>query len=154
MKQLLALLVMTASGLCLGGLAAGEKQKDKVHSVGKEGLTIEGKIAENDKSYDFKLNFDGMDVDLKLRAKRYLVKLEAGAKYTMTMDTKDQEFDPLLVVQDDAGKILAFDDDSGGQLNSKLDFTPAKSGTFTISAAGLRDTQGPYTLKIVAAAGK
>ena len=153
MKQLLALLVMTACGLSLGGLAAGEKDKDKVHTVGKQGLTIESKIAENDKSYDYKLNFDGMDVELKLRAKRYLVKLDAGAKYTMTMDTKDMEFDPLLVVQDNAGKILAFDDDSGGKLNAKLEFSPAKSGTFTINAAALRDTLGPYTLKIVAAAG-
>lgn len=154
MKHLLALLVLTACGICLGGLPAGEKDKDKVHTVGKDGLTIEGKVAENDKSYDFKLNFDGMDIQLKLRAKRYLVKLDAGAKYTMTMNTKDTEFDPLLVVQDDAGKIHASDDDSGGDLNSKLEFTPAKGGTFTISAAGLRDTLGPYTLKIVAAAGK
>ena len=151
MKSLLTLLVVAGCGLGLRGLPAGEKDKDKIHTVGKDGLTIESKIEEKDKSYDFKLNFDGMEVDLKLRAKRYLVKLETGVKYTMTMDTKDSEFDPLLVVQDDAGKILAFDDDSGGNLNSKLDFTPAKSGTFTISAAGLRDTLGPYTLKIVGA---
>ncbi len=143
-----ALLAML--GLLLGSAFAGEEGK-KVLSVGKDGLKVEGKIAENEKRYEYKITLEGKDLELKLRAIRYQVKLEADMKYTLTIDTTDADFDPLLVVQDDKGKILAYDDDSGGNFNSKLEFTPKASGVFTIHAAGLRDTLGPYTLRIVAA---
>src|SRR5262249_49504930 len=96
----------------------------------------------------YKLNLDGNKLDLKLRMQAYQVKLEEGTKYVMTADAGDEIFDPLLVVLDGAGNILAYDDDSGGKLNSKLFFTPKRSGAYGIHVAGIRDTVGPYTLKI------
>lgn len=116
--------------------------------VNNGGLKIAAKLTKDDKRQEYKLNLEGKNLKLKLRMKLYQVKLEEGTKYTMTVDAGDDTFDPVLVVLDDAGHILAYDDDSGGKLNSKLLFTPKKSGTFMIHVAGVGDTLGPYTLKI------
>ena len=51
-------------------------------------------------------------------AKRFEIRLQAGKQYRLTMDSKD--LDSFLVLQDKTGKELAFDDDSGGGLNSLL----------------------------------
>src|SRR5262249_35665079 len=123
-------------------------QGDKVHMVDNGGLKIAAKLTKDDKRQEYQLNLEGKDLKLKLRMKPYLVKLAEGTKYTMTVDAGDETFDPLLVVLDEAGHILAYDDDSGGKLNSKLFFTPKNSGTFMIHVAGVGDTLGPYTLKI------
>src|SRR5262249_20492515 len=94
-----------------GRATAGDKKADKVHMVGKDGLKIDSKITDDDKQFTYKVTLEGMDLELMLRHKSYKVKLDGGTKYKMTISAGDDEFDPLLVVFDDAGKILAYDDD-------------------------------------------
>ena len=54
-------------------------------------------------------------------AKRFEVPLQSGKNYQLTMDSK--ELDSFLVLQDKTGKELAYDDDSGGELNAWLHYT-------------------------------
>jgi hypothetical protein len=124
---------------CLAGRAYA--QDGKVQTVGKEGLKSEGTVEGADDRVTVVLG----DNKLRLPAKRYQLKLTGGTKYRLEMMSDD--FDSFLVVQDDGGKQLAFDDDSGGNLNAKLDFTPPADGTYKVFAASLRGT-GKYTLTV------
>src|SRR5439155_34444 len=71
------------------------------------------------------------------------LKMTGGTKYRLDMVSDD--LDSFLVVQDQGGKQLAFDDDSGGNLNARLDFTPPADGTYKVFAAALKGT-GKFTL--------
>lgn len=118
-----------------------------VHSVGKDGLKLEDKLADGDARHNYNVTLQGMALNLNLRMKTYQVRLGAG-KHVMEVKAGDEEFDPLLVVFDKSGEMLAYDDDSGGALDSLLEFDAGRGGVFTIHVAGMRDTLGPYTLKI------
>src|SRR5262245_5792535 len=133
----LALAGVCTLGFCAFGLEgalagekkkAGEKSSDKsqvvetkVLEVGK-GLKIEGKITNKDSSQIYEFDRGGRELRLKMRAKEYAVQLEAGTKYTISMDTDDQDFDPFLIVKNPLDRVVDFDDDSGGFLNAKLTF--------------------------------
>src|SRR5262249_31561083 len=94
-----------------GAAAGGDDPKDKVQTVGKGGLKIGAKITDNDKKFDFTIDLGGKEFQLPMQAKPYSVKLEANKRYTITLDTDDDDLDPFLVVQDAGGKTVAFDDD-------------------------------------------
>src|SRR5262249_34717781 len=79
-------------------------------------------------------------------AKLYKVRLEAGKKYRLTMDSK--ELDSFLLLQDKSGNELAFDDDGGGDLNSLLPYSPDLDDTYIVFAASLKGT-GSFQLRIV-----
>ncbi|MBI3411873.1 MAG: hypothetical protein HY040_26375 [Planctomycetes bacterium] len=160
MKRVMTSLALLAvCAFVLGGaIAGGDKKEEKTHTVGKDGLKIESKLTEDEKRFEYKIVLEGNELDesqRNMRHKSYKVKLDGGTKYIMTVSAGDDEFDSLLVVLDGTGKILVYDDDGGAgegkQWDSKLDFTPKDGGTFTIHVAGMRDTVGPYTLKIAAA---
>lgn len=51
-------------------------------------------------------------------------------------------------VEDSAGKQLAFNDDGGEGLNSRLRFTPPKDGNYQIIATTFGGGAGAYTLKV------
>jgi len=118
--------------------------QDKVHTVGKEPLKIEGSIEANDPKVEVRPN-PNLDKSIALPAKQYAVKLAGKTKYRLTM--RSTQLDSVLVVQDAEGKQLAWDDDSGGKLDAQLDFTPPKAGTYKIFAAALTGT-GAFTLTI------
>jgi serine/threonine protein kinase/formylglycine-generating enzyme required for sulfatase activity len=80
-----------------------------------------------------------------LPARRFEIKLQAGRTYRLTMDSKD--LDSFLVLQDRTGRELAFDDDSGGNLNSLLDYTAPSDDTYMVVAASLKGT-GSFVLAI------
>src|SRR5260370_28044109 len=63
------------------------------------------------------------------------------------MGMMSEDPDAFLVVQDAGGKQLVFDDDSGGNLNAKLDFTPPADGTYKVFAASLKGT-GKFVLTV------
>ena len=155
MKRIVATaLVVTLSLSFAWRASAGEDEpKDKVQTIGKNGLKISGKVTDDDKKFDFELNFQGKDFTLPMQAKSYSVKLEAGKKYTITMDTDDDDFDPFLVLKDAGGKTVGFDDDGNGKLNAKLIFDCNKAGTYKLFAAALKGT-GAYTLKVTEGKGK
>jgi len=131
---------------CLGGNAYA--QGDKVQTIGKGGLKSEGKIEATDNKVEVMI--PGLDKTIPMPAKLYNVKLKGGTKYQMDMVSDD--LDAFLVVQDAGGKQLAFDDDSGGKLNARLEFTPTKDGNYKVYAASLRGT-GNFSLSIKAAGG-
>jgi hypothetical protein len=136
--------------LVLGPFAASG-EKDKVHTVGKEGLKVDGKVTTDDPRVTFKLEFEGKELDLPMHSKLYRVKLQAGKQYTITLDAAQKTWDPFLVIQNPDGKTVAFDDDGGEGLNSRLSYKPTKEGDYKVYAAALRGT-GAYTLKITEAA--
>ena len=81
-----------------------------------------------------------------LPAKRFEVRLQGGKTYLLTMDSK--ELDSFLVLQDKTGKEMAFDDDSGGNMNSLLMYTLSSDDTCTVFTASLKGT-GSFVLKIM-----
>lgn len=57
--------------------------------------------------------------------------------------------DPLVTVRDSSGAEIARDDDSGGELNSYLEFTPPAAGRYFIEARGFtEEAQGGYVLQV------
>jgi hypothetical protein len=58
----------------------------------------------------------------------YNVKLTAGT--TDTIDLRGTDFDAYLYLANDAGLILAQDDDSGGGLDARIVFTAGYTGNY------------------------
>jgi hypothetical protein len=88
-----------------------------------------------------------------LRHKLYAIRMEANRTYEIDMISND--FDAYLNVVDDTGRIVAADDDSGGNLDARIIFTPARGGLFHIEATHCPPqfqpdfpTTGKYTLVI------
>jgi hypothetical protein len=106
-----------------------------------DGLRIEGRVAADD-SY-VKLVVDAQSGQLP--AKLFFVKPSGGKRHRITMDSK--EIDSVLIVQDKDGKQLAWDDDSGGSLNSLRTLTAPKDDACKIYAASLNGA-GRFTLKV------
>jgi hypothetical protein len=145
MKQLL-LLGSLASLLSIpGSSSAGEP--DAIRTVGPGGLRIEGEIKPGDLSVFFKLSHEGKPLERDMVCKQYQVELTTGKRYTVAMDAARQGLDPYLVVKDEHGNVLAFDDDSGGNLNALLSFDPPRKGVYKIYAAALNGA-GRYVLRI------
>src|SRR4051794_30955715 len=88
-----AALAVTLAGPVAPTRAGGE---DKVLSVGKDGLKVEGKVEANDP----KVKISVGQKSGELPAKLFLVKLAGGKRYRMAMDSGD--IDSVLVVQNKA----------------------------------------------------
>jgi len=120
-------------------LRAGDEGKPFV--VGKDGLTLQGKVDQVDPKVKVIIG----DKSFQLPAKLFEVQLAGGKKYRVSLDSK--EIDSLLVVQDKTGRQLAWDDDSGGGLNSLLILDVPTDGTYKIYAASLKGA-GNFTLLV------
>jgi len=81
--------------------------------------------------------------------KVHVVKLLAGRTYQIDMIKKDSKrsMDPYLRIEDAKLNKLAEDDDSGGDLNARILFTPPHDDDYRIIATALFGT-GEYTLNI------
>ena len=119
------------------GLPILSAEIDKKPVIVKDKIVFEekGKIAEH-RRWKVEAGHQGA----AMPAKRFEVRLQAGKQYRMTMDSK--ELDSFLVLQDKMGKELAFDDDSGGGLNSLIVFTPSSDETYTVFSAALQNQKG------------
>ena len=82
----------------------------------------------------------------------YRMAMEEGQTVRIALDGVEGGLgDPLLVVYDAEGEELARNDDSGGDLNSRLEFTAPAAGDYFIEARGfLDDAEGAYTLSVMA----
>lgn len=81
--------------------------------------------------------------------KAYTVKLTAGKSYVLDMKSKD--FDAFLVLElDDGGKRrwVTDDDDSGGERNAQIRFTPTVTGTYRIVATSYRLALGAFRVTV------
>jgi hypothetical protein len=130
---------------------AQEEKKPAELVVGKDGLRLDGKVAKEDKQREYRFDVDGVPQRFKGRGQSHAVKLEADHRYTISADVARGEgnLDPVLIVHDPTGQAVAFDDDSGGGLNARLEFQPRRTAVFDIHVAGLEDTVGAYKLTIV-----
>jgi serine/threonine protein kinase/formylglycine-generating enzyme required for sulfatase activity len=89
--------------------------------------------------------FDVPEATSPLPAKRFSVALKKRHSYTISMASS--ELDACLVLQDAAGKQLAFDIDSAGDLNARVDFTAANDESYQIYAASFKGL-GSFSLAV------
>jgi Bacterial pre-peptidase C-terminal domain len=107
----------------------------KPRDLGKNGLTIKGQINAND------------DTPVGKAGKVYSVEMKAGQTYTIELNSPD--LDSYLYLFDAKSALLAQDDDSGGELNSRIVYRAERDGIYHIIATSLggMDT-GEFTLKV------
>ena len=99
------------------------------------GIKIAGQIGNGDETAIGKLG------------KVYSVKLKAGQTYTI--DLASQTLDSYLYLFDGKGKKLAEDDDSGGNLDSRIVFRADVDGVYHIIATSLDGTEtGEFGLSV------
>lgn len=107
----------------------------KPRDVGKDGLSINDKIGANDMS------------DLGKLGKTYSIQLKAGQTYSIELQSND--IDSYLYLFDGKSKLLAQDDDSGGDLNSRISFRADRDGVFHIIATSLDGSEmGDIVLRV------
>jgi hypothetical protein len=134
--------------LLLLGYATAQAGGEKVHNLTGGNLKIDGAVADDDPKV--KVTHPDVKITVELPAKVYKVKLPAGK---LQIDITSTAIDPVLAVQDKTGKQLAFDDDGGEGLNSRLQFQAPKEDVYNIVAASLKGA-GDFTLTVkVLAAG-
>ena len=75
----------------------------------------------------------------------------AGQVVTIWIVAEDNSFDPVLTLLDSAGSEIAFDDDSGPGLNSRIEgVTLPATDSYTIRVRSFSGSgSGPYTLTLV-----
>jgi hypothetical protein len=83
-------------------------------------------------------------------SKAYPVKMKAGQTYIIDLVRPGNDFklDPYLFLEDAGKKIVAQDDDSGGNLNARIVFTPKQDGEHRIIATTLAPATGDFTLTV------
>jgi hypothetical protein len=99
-------------------------------------VTITGQILES----------DAKDAVRLMPCKVHVLKLAKGKTYLINMVGTD--IDSYLRIEDSTGAQVAQDDDSGGGLNARIRFAPAKDDSFKIIATTFSGGEGNYTLTI------
>ncbi len=107
-----------------------EKKDDKLE------LSIPGQI----------LKEDPPDKGRGVPGKVHAVRMKKDMAYVIDLVSAD--FDSFLRLEDAAGNELAQDDDSGGNLHSRIRFTATKDDTYLIHATSLGGGEGNYTLSV------
>ena len=127
-------------GLVAGSLILPAQVFGQIQLTLKDGaVTVDGKIAATDPNDRVRMN----------PCNTYTVELSGGKTYQIDMFRKDdKDFDPYLRLEDQAGKELAKDDDSGGNLNARIIFTAPKDGKYTVIATTDDGGIGKYGLSI------
>lgn len=124
-------------------LKVGQKPPPRPLTIGKAvDVPAEGlKVAANLDTDDAR-----SPVNPRNPCKVYSLKLKAGETYVI--DLKSKQFDTYLHVLDEKQKSLARDDDSGGNLNSRLVFRPQRDGTYLILATAYDRRTGAFELTV------
>ena len=116
-----------------------EVLRRKLPAVDQFGLQIHrGRLTDQD-PFDSKRRMS--------RCTTYNVHMEAGKTYQV--DLRSADFDAFLRVVDEEGREKAFDDDSGGDLNSRIVFQPTASGDYGVIVTSFVANQtGAFVLAI------
>lgn len=78
---------------------------------------------------------------------RYSFEVEAGQAVAVTMERTSGNLDPLLVLFDPDGNLLADNDDfAEGSQDAQITFTPPIAGVYTVQATRFRETEGTFRL--------
>lgn len=81
------------------------------------------------------------------RSKLFTYQMEAGKSYRIDLSSKD--FDAFLFLVDDAGKVLAFNDDNGESLDSRIIQKIDKAGKYSIVVTSLSgNSNGEFKLTV------
>jgi hypothetical protein len=107
--------------------------------------TEPAQVAEKELRFEGKLAKDSPKV-LNKPSEVHQVKMAPGKTYII--DLESTEFDPYLRILDSKNKPLAQDDDSGGNRNARIRFTPTVEDTYQIVATRFASRDGNYVLKI------
>jgi hypothetical protein len=125
--------------ISLGALQAKPDKKDppNEHPAPKfKPIEINNELDANDPK-DEKLNFP---------SRKYTIKLHKDKTYVIDLISKD--YDAYLRLLDKKGKQLAEDDDSGGELNSRIIHSATESGDHQVVVTTFDGQVGKFTLKI------
>src|ERR1700722_16294487 len=82
----------------------------------------------------------------KSKQKVHMVKLEGGK--LMRIDLRSNDFDSYLRLQDEAGKTLAEDDDSGGEPHARIIYKIEKPGTYKLVVTSYDGKLGAYQILV------
>jgi len=77
--------------------------------------------------------------------------MKAGETYIIDLvrpEKIDFNLDPYLFLEDKNKQVVAEDDDSGGNLNARIVFTPKTDGEYRIIATTLVPATGGFTLTV------
>ena len=149
------LLVFCCCGIGIAIFAPKDGVKDRVVQDKRPGVNPDagppiasvarGKVLLNEKARLTKT--DPRDPIEKVRMKAFPIDLQANTKYVISMNSK--VFDAVLRLKDSKGKQVAEDDDSGGDLNARIVYTPSQSGTFRIIATTYHEGElGTFQLTV------
>jgi hypothetical protein len=121
-------------------LAVREMPEPKPHEVAPQGLKLASRLIVRDP-----LDMVNYRASQK-RCKVFLIKMKAGQNYVI--DLMSKQFDPFLRIEDSHGKQLAFDDDSGGNLQARLKFAPPADGVYRVIATHFDGRFGAFELAV------
>jgi dienelactone hydrolase len=92
---------------------------------------------------------DAEDVVRRHPCRVYTVKLHRGMTYQIDMVSQGKtKLDPFLRLENEAGKELAHDDDSGGALNARIVFACPADGLYRIIATTYAGGTGRFMLVV------
>jgi hypothetical protein len=82
--------------------------------------------------------------------KAYPIKMKAGETYIIDLVRPSADFkvDPYLYLEDKNKEVITEDDDSGGNLNARIVFTPKADGEYRIIATTLSPATGDFVLTV------
>jgi hypothetical protein len=89
-----------------------------------------------------------VDFQKKCHFKAYPLKMKARQFYVIDMEKISENMDPYLYLEGPDGKVVAQDDDSGGDLNARLIFQPRRDGDYRIIATTLSPATGEFRLTV------
>jgi hypothetical protein len=117
-----------------GNQSSGKASSGKASKISEKELRFEGTLAK-----------DSPEVMGK-PAQIHRVIMSPDKAYIVDMESTD--FDAYLRILDSAGKQLAKDDDSGGNHNARIRFTPPREDNYQVVATRFGLDEGNYLLKI------
>ena len=95
------------------------------------------------------------EIEVDFDSDWFRVDLIGGQTYTFNLIRTDSNglSDPFLLLFDGSGAFIDFDDDSGGDLNSRLTFTAPNSVAFFLAVEDFSVGTGAYTISAITATG-
>ncbi len=109
---------------------------ERITGEARRGQEVAGTLAATDPKLD-----DGRPYHV------YLFTGTAGDSVTIEM--RSDAFDAYVIVRDTRGRVLGEDDDSGGELNSRLVVRIPEAGPYHVIATGFSaNSAGRYTLRV------
>jgi hypothetical protein len=115
--------------------------------LGKPIVNAKDKWTGDDPLYTAKFAFGNQE--RKTHFKAYPLKVTAGSMYIIDLvRNPEQNTDPYLFLEGPDGKVVAQNDDGGGNLNSRIVFPAKQNGSYRVVATTLSPATGDFTLTV------